>query len=237
MWQLSEAIDGMAEACRAFGIPVIGGNVSLYNESRGRDIDPTPVVGVLGMVDRLERRPPGVAPGRRRPPRAARRRRPTPSLAGSRLAARRTGSRGWARSPPLDLDAVAAHGRRWCATLVADGLVAGAHDVAEGGLGVAPGRDGRRSRRRRHRRPRPRPRRPVLRVPRPGRAVPSPPTTVAEVVPAPRRGGRRRRRASASPAATASSVKGLLDVGARRRCRPRWRDRLPDALGHGTTQG
>ncbi len=45
MWQLSEAIDGMAEACRALGIPVIGGNVSLYNESRGRDIDPTPVVG------------------------------------------------------------------------------------------------------------------------------------------------------------------------------------------------
>ena len=50
----------MAEACRALGIPVIGGNVSLYNESRGRDIDPTPVVGVLGVVDRLERRPPGV---------------------------------------------------------------------------------------------------------------------------------------------------------------------------------
>ena len=46
MWQLSEAIDGMADACRALGVPVIGGNVSLYNESRGRDIDPTPVVGV-----------------------------------------------------------------------------------------------------------------------------------------------------------------------------------------------
>ena len=66
-------IDGMAEACRALGIPVIGGNVSLYNESRGRDIDPTPVVGVLGVVDRLERRPPGVRlvdgpPPRRRGP-------------------------------------------------------------------------------------------------------------------------------------------------------------------------
>jgi phosphoribosylformylglycinamidine synthase len=59
MWQLSQAIDGMAEACRALGVPVIGGNVSLYNESRGRDIDPTPVVGTLGLVDRLERRPPG----------------------------------------------------------------------------------------------------------------------------------------------------------------------------------
>ena len=42
MWQLSEAIDGMAEACLAFGLPVIGGNVSLYNESGGADIPPTP---------------------------------------------------------------------------------------------------------------------------------------------------------------------------------------------------
>ena len=60
MWQLSESIDGMGDACRAFGIPVIGGNVSLYNESRGANIDPTPIIGMLGMVDRLERRPPGV---------------------------------------------------------------------------------------------------------------------------------------------------------------------------------
>jgi phosphoribosylformylglycinamidine synthase len=48
MWQLSEAIDGMSEACIALGLPVIGGNVSFYNESGGRDIDPTPVVGVVG---------------------------------------------------------------------------------------------------------------------------------------------------------------------------------------------
>ena len=57
MWQLSEAIDGMAEACTALGIPVVGGNVSLYNESNGTDIDPTPVVGMLGLIDRLR---PGV---------------------------------------------------------------------------------------------------------------------------------------------------------------------------------
>ena len=60
MWQLSEAIDGMGEACRALHLPVVGGNVSLYNESRGRDIDPTPIVGVVGMVDRLQVPPPGV---------------------------------------------------------------------------------------------------------------------------------------------------------------------------------
>ncbi|MEY2433547.1 MAG: phosphoribosylformylglycinamidine synthase subunit PurL, partial [Acidimicrobiaceae bacterium] len=60
MWQLSEAIDGMGDTCRALRIPVVGGNVSLYNESRGRDIDPTPIVGLLGVVDQLERRPAGV---------------------------------------------------------------------------------------------------------------------------------------------------------------------------------
>src|SRR5208337_3509203 len=59
MWQLSESIDGMAEACLALGLPVIGGNVSFYNESAGADIDPTPTIAVLGVVDRLEHRPPG----------------------------------------------------------------------------------------------------------------------------------------------------------------------------------
>jgi len=61
MWQLSESIDGMAEACAALGIPVVGGNVSLYNESGGNDIDPTPVVGLLGVVDSLVSPPPGWA--------------------------------------------------------------------------------------------------------------------------------------------------------------------------------
>jgi phosphoribosylformylglycinamidine synthase len=59
MWQLSESIDGMAEACNALGLPVIGGNVSLYNESAGADIDPTPVMGLLGVVDELVAAPPG----------------------------------------------------------------------------------------------------------------------------------------------------------------------------------
>ena len=61
MWQLSEAIDGMAEACEGLGLPVIGGNVSLYNESGGNDIDPTPVVGLLGVVDSSIAPPPGWA--------------------------------------------------------------------------------------------------------------------------------------------------------------------------------
>jgi phosphoribosylformylglycinamidine synthase len=58
MWQLSEAVDGLGDACRALGLPVIGGNVSLYNESGGRDIDPTPVIGVLGLLERLVAPPP-----------------------------------------------------------------------------------------------------------------------------------------------------------------------------------
>jgi phosphoribosylformylglycinamidine synthase len=60
MWQLSECIDGIAEACRALSLPVIGGNVSLYNESGGADIDPTPVLGVLGLVDKVHAPPPGL---------------------------------------------------------------------------------------------------------------------------------------------------------------------------------
>jgi phosphoribosylformylglycinamidine synthase len=60
MRQLSDCIDGMAGACRDFGLPVIGGNVSFYNESGGSDINPTPVLGVLGLVDVLRARPPGL---------------------------------------------------------------------------------------------------------------------------------------------------------------------------------
>ena len=59
MWQLSESVDGMSDACRALDLPVIGGNVSLYNESGGRDIDPTPTIGLLGLVDSLVAPPPG----------------------------------------------------------------------------------------------------------------------------------------------------------------------------------
>jgi len=51
MWQFSEAIDGLAEACTALGTPITGGNVSFYNETLGKSIYPTPVIGVLGVLD------------------------------------------------------------------------------------------------------------------------------------------------------------------------------------------
>jgi phosphoribosylformylglycinamidine synthase len=142
MWQLSEAIDGMAEACVALSMPVIGGNVSLYNESGGEDIPPTPVIGGLGLLERLVARPPGIgwadgasvvlvhpdAPADHR-------------LGGSRWAVERRGCRG-GRLPALDL-AVHRRSVQLVAALVGetvaggDGLLCGVHDVSAGGLGVA----------------------------------------------------------------------------------------------------
>jgi phosphoribosylformylglycinamidine synthase len=53
MWQFSEVVDGMAEACSAFGTPITGGNVSFYNETFGGDIYPTPVLGMVGLIEDL----------------------------------------------------------------------------------------------------------------------------------------------------------------------------------------
>jgi phosphoribosylformylglycinamidine synthase len=132
MWQFSEAVDGMTEACLALGTPVVGGNVSFYNESKGADIDPTPVIGMLGLVERLDRRPPGVGlvDGGRLLLLGV----TQPELSGSAWAWARGHRRG--SLPALDLamhTLVAGVVRR----LVAGGLVQGAHDVSTGGVGVA----------------------------------------------------------------------------------------------------
>ena len=55
MWSFSEVIDGMAEACRAFNTPVVSGNVSFYNETEGRGVLPTPVIGMVGLIDDVKR--------------------------------------------------------------------------------------------------------------------------------------------------------------------------------------
>ncbi|MGO9640401.1 MAG: phosphoribosylformylglycinamidine synthase subunit PurL [Candidatus Acidiferrales bacterium] len=55
MWQFSETIDGMAEACTALEIPITGGNVSFYNDTLGKSIEPTPVLGVLGVMEDVSR--------------------------------------------------------------------------------------------------------------------------------------------------------------------------------------
>src|SRR5882672_8632604 len=51
MWQFSEAIDGITEACNTLETPITGGNVSFYNETLGKSIYPTPVIGILGILD------------------------------------------------------------------------------------------------------------------------------------------------------------------------------------------
>jgi phosphoribosylformylglycinamidine synthase len=131
MWQFSEAVDGMGEACRALGIPVIGGNVSFYNESHGVDIDPTPVVGVVGLVDRLDAPPPPAA--LRDGDHVVVLGDTAPELGGSEWATLR-GLR--AGSPPAaDLDvALRLHGL--VQGLVTDRAVTGIHDCSDGGLAV-----------------------------------------------------------------------------------------------------
>ncbi len=145
MWQLSESIDGMTEACLAYGLPVIGGNVSLYNESGGVDIDPTPVVGTLGFVEELLERPPSLAweagetlvlVGAREAIGAH-----PFSLAGSSLAVDVAGRRGGTLFV-MDSDAHKAT-CAFVASLVAesagghDGLLASIHDVGSGGIALA----------------------------------------------------------------------------------------------------
>ncbi len=60
MWQLIESIEGISEACEALDVPVVGGNVSLYNETESDDIYPTPVVGMLGLADPIPSNPAGM---------------------------------------------------------------------------------------------------------------------------------------------------------------------------------
>ena len=132
MWQLSEAVDGMSEACTAFGTPVIGGNVSLYNESAGSDIAPTPVIGLLGLVDRLVSRPPGahLVEGNRLlllgPAEIG--------LGGSLWGASRGAPGG--EMPSVDT-AMHTSVSDLVRELVLDGMVEGVHDLSAGGLGVA----------------------------------------------------------------------------------------------------
>src|SRR5262245_55888726 len=55
MWQFAKAVEGIGEACRALDVPITGGNVSLYNETDGKAIDPTPIIGVVGLLEHADR--------------------------------------------------------------------------------------------------------------------------------------------------------------------------------------
>jgi len=131
-WQLTEAVDGLAHACDALGIPVIGGNVSLYNEGPSGPIYPTPVIGMVGALPDPAR---AAGLGFVRPGDAialvgAFR----PGYAGSELAKLR-GAPVSGPLPALD-EAAAAQAHEQVRSLVRSGAARSAHDIAEGGIAV-----------------------------------------------------------------------------------------------------
>jgi phosphoribosylformylglycinamidine synthase len=132
-WQLAEGVRGLGDACRALGLPVTGGNVSLYNEAPGSAIAPTPEIGVVGLADDVATvvGPGFVADGDA----VLLVGEATPGLAGSEYA-RLAGVASEDGPPALDLE----RERRVQAFIreaVARGLVASAQDVSGGGLAIA----------------------------------------------------------------------------------------------------
>jgi phosphoribosylformylglycinamidine synthase len=133
MWQFTESVRGLADGCAALGTPVTGGNVSFYNQTGQAAIHPTPVVGVLGVLDDVRRR---VAMGFGQPGAQV-------VLLGATRA--EFGGSAWAqvahghlggRPPAVVLDAERAAASLLAAAARA-GLLAAAHDVSDGGLAVA----------------------------------------------------------------------------------------------------
>ncbi len=150
MWQFSEAIDGIAEACEALGTPITGGNVSFYNETLGKSIYPTPVIGVLGMLEDASRvlkmsfRAEGdvilLLDGQSAPHRHS-----EPAAAGEEsLFAREFSSSEYSKAiagivagEPPHIDLPAEKRLQDClVALAAAGAVRSAHDVSDGGLAV-----------------------------------------------------------------------------------------------------
>ncbi len=128
-WQLTRAVEGMAAACRAFSVPVVGGNVSLYNESPDGPIYPTPIVGMVGELPDAARAASSafghdgdvvalVGPFR-------------PSLVGSELEKLR--GELFPSLPPFDLAAVV-EALAIVREAVREGSLSSAHDISDGGL-------------------------------------------------------------------------------------------------------
>ena len=132
-WELHQSVQGMADACREFNTPVISGNVSLYNENNGQAIHPTPMVGMVGLIKNIDRVIPSFVQhpgdkvylvGQTRD-----------DYAGSELQKMVTGDiSGIVKS--FDLHHVHQYMQRLLKTME-NGLVSSAHDLSEGGLGVA----------------------------------------------------------------------------------------------------
>jgi phosphoribosylformylglycinamidine synthase len=133
MWQFTEAVRGLADGCQALGVPVTGGNVSFYNQTGAEAIQPTPVVGVLGVHDDVRR---ALGSGLRHGGGTLMLLGSTADELGGSLWARVCHGHLGGRPPAVDLAA-----ERALAGVLADaagqGLLAAAHDVSDGGLGVA----------------------------------------------------------------------------------------------------
>jgi phosphoribosylformylglycinamidine synthase len=132
-YQFVESVTGIAEACRALDTPVVSGNVSFYNETGGEDIFPTPIIGMVGLVENLDHLTTSAlkAPGNALALVGA----PAETLGGSELAALRAG-RTLGPTPPIDLD-LEARTQLICREAIQAGLIRAAHDISDGGLAVA----------------------------------------------------------------------------------------------------
>ncbi|HVZ29685.1 MAG TPA: phosphoribosylformylglycinamidine synthase subunit PurL [Asticcacaulis sp.] len=130
MGQIVRAIDGMAEACRVLDFPVVSGNVSLYNETNGQAIPPTPTVGAVGLLKDYDQR---TGFNKVRAGQVLILIGETRGEMGSTLYLREVLGREEGAPPPVDLDAEKANGtlvRR----LIKSGVAKGVHDLSDGGL-------------------------------------------------------------------------------------------------------
>ena len=134
MWSFSETIDGMAEACRALETPVVSGNVSFYNETEGRGILPTPVIGMVGLIEDVRR---VVTPGfKKAGDLIALLGTTQDDLSTSEYAVSVAGISTLGNVPALDFDRELAV-QRACLAAAEAGLLLSAHDCSDGGLGIA----------------------------------------------------------------------------------------------------
>ena len=132
-YQLQNAIEGMAQACEALGTPVVSGNVSLYNESAGEPIYPTPIVGVVGLLDDASKR---CAHTFQRPGEIVALIGETKDELGGSEYLERVHGLIAGRVPEIDLDFEVGV-QTACREAIAHELLSSAHDCSDGGLAVA----------------------------------------------------------------------------------------------------
>ncbi|HXZ81490.1 MAG TPA: AIR synthase-related protein, partial [Terriglobales bacterium] len=141
MWQFSQVIDGMRSACEELEIPITGGNVSFYNETLGEGIYPTPVLGVVGLLENLDRMKTPHFQSAGRSIVLLRASEPGDLTDaeiefGSSEYAREILGQIWGFPPALELEKEAAL-QRCVVEIIGAGLADSAHDCSEGGLAVA----------------------------------------------------------------------------------------------------